>query len=42
MPHFERFDSLVEFGARSLPLGLATFNYDFVINDKVTDSGLEH
>jgi hypothetical protein len=23
------------------PLGLATFNYDFVINDKVTNSGLE-
>jgi len=21
---------------------LATFNYDFVINDKVTNSGLEH
>src|SRR5579864_4016287 len=40
--HFARFDSLVEFDARSLPLGLATFNYDFVINDKVTNSGLEH
>ena len=24
------------------PLGLATFNYDFVINDKVTNSGIEH
>jgi hypothetical protein len=24
------------------PLGLATFNYDFVINDKVTNSGVEH
>ena len=23
-------------------LGLATFNYDFVVNDKVTNSGLEH
>lgn len=23
-------------------LGLVTFNYDFVINDKVTNSGLEH
>ena len=39
--HFARFDSLVEFDARSLPLGLATFNYDFVINDKVTNSGLD-
>ena len=42
MSHFARFDSLVEFDARSLPLGLATFNYDFVINDKVTNSGLKH
>ena len=41
MSHFARFDSLVEFDARSLPLVLATFNYDFVINDKVTNSGLE-
>jgi len=24
------------------PLGLVTFNYDFVENDKVTNSGLEH
>jgi hypothetical protein len=24
------------------PLGLATFNYDVVINDKVTKSGIEH
>src|SRR5947209_10455911 len=24
------------------PLGLVTLNYDFVINDKVTNSGLEH
>jgi hypothetical protein len=24
------------------PLGLATFNYDFVVNDKVTNSGIEH
>ena len=24
------------------PLGLLTFNYDFVINDKVTNSGIEH
>jgi hypothetical protein len=23
-------------------LGLVTFNYDFVINDKVTNSGVEH
>jgi len=35
--HFARFDSLVEFDARSLPPGLATFNCDFVINDKVTN-----
>jgi hypothetical protein len=40
--HFARFDSLVEFDARSRPLGLAIFNYDFVIHDKVTNSGLEH
>jgi hypothetical protein len=24
------------------PLGLVTFNFDFVVNDKVTRSGLEH
>ena len=24
------------------PLGLVTFNYDFVINDRVTNSGVEH
>ena len=24
------------------PLGLVTFNYDFLVNDKVTNSGLEH
>ena len=24
------------------PLGLVTFNYDFVINDKIANSGLEH
>jgi hypothetical protein len=24
------------------PLGLVTFNYDFVVNDKVTNSGVEH
>ena len=24
------------------PLGLVTFNYDFVINDKVSNSGVEH
>ena len=41
MSHFARFDSLVEFDDRSLPLELATFNYDFVINDKVHHSGLE-
>ena len=23
-------------------LGLATFNYDFVVNDKITNSGIEH
>jgi len=23
-------------------LGLVTFNYDFVVNDKVTNSGIEH
>jgi hypothetical protein len=40
--HFARFDSLVEFDARSLLLGLATFNCDFVINDKVTNFRLEH
>jgi hypothetical protein len=40
--HFARFDSLVELDARSLPLGLAPFNFDFVINDKVTNLGLEH
>ena len=37
MSHFARFDSLVEFDARSLSLGLPTFNCDFVINDKVTN-----
>ena len=42
MSHFARFDSLIEFDARSLPLGLAIFNCGFVINDKVTNSGLEH
>jgi hypothetical protein len=24
------------------PLGLVTFNYDFVVNDKVTNSGIAH
>jgi hypothetical protein len=24
------------------PLGLVTFNYDFIVNDKVTNSGVEH
>ena len=24
------------------PLGLVTFNFDFVVNDKVTNSGVEH
>ena len=24
------------------PLGLVTFNYDFVVNDKITNSGIEH
>jgi len=24
------------------PLGLVTFNYDFVLNDKITNSGIEH
>ena len=42
MSHFARFDSLVEFDDRSLPLELATFNYDFVINDKVQNTGIEH
>lgn len=42
MSHFARFDSLIEFDARSLLLRLATFNYDFVINDGVTNSGVEH
>lgn len=24
------------------PLGMVTFNYDFYVNDKLTNSGLEH
>jgi len=40
--HFAGFDSSVEFDAGALPLGLVTLNYDFVINDKVTNSGIEH
>ncbi|MBV9482572.1 MAG: hypothetical protein JO249_17745 [Acidobacteria bacterium] len=24
------------------PLGMVTLNYDFVVNDKVTNSGIEH
>jgi hypothetical protein len=39
---FAGFDSSVELDAGPLPLGLVTFNYDFVVNDKVTDSGIEH
>ena len=42
MSHFAGFDSPVEFDAGTLPLGPVTFNYDFVVNDKVTDSGIEH
>ena len=41
MSHFAGFDSLVVFDARTLPLDLATFNYDFMINYMVTNSGLE-
>jgi hypothetical protein len=40
--HFAGFDSSVEFDAGTLPLGPVTFNYDFVVNDKVTNSGIEH
>jgi hypothetical protein len=40
--HFAGFDSSVEFDAGTLPLGLVTFNYDFIVNDKVTNSGIEH
>jgi hypothetical protein len=39
--HFAGFDSSVEFDAGTLPLGPVTFNYDFVVNDKVTNSGIE-
>ena len=42
MSHFAGFDSSVEFDAGTLPLGPVTFNYDFVVNDKVTNSGIEH
>ena len=42
MAHFAGFDSSVEFDAGTLPLGPVTFNYDFVVNDKVTNSGIEH
>ena len=42
MSHFAGFDSSVEFDAGTLPLGLVTFNYDFLINDKVTNPGIEH
>jgi len=40
--HFAGFDSSVEFDAGTLPLGPVTFNYDFVVNEKVTNSGIEH
>jgi hypothetical protein len=40
--HFAGFDSSVEFDAGTLPLGPVTFDYDFVVNDKVTNSGIEH
>ena len=42
MSHFAGFDSSVEFDAGTLPLGPVTFNYDFVVNDEVTNSGIEH
>ena len=42
MSHFAGFDSSVEFDAGTLPLGPVTFNYDFVVNDKITNSGIEH
>ena len=35
MSHFATSDSSVEFDAGTLPLGPVTFNYDFVVNDKV-------
>jgi hypothetical protein len=40
--HFAGFDSSVEFDAGTPPLGLVTFNNDFVENDEVTNSGIEH
>jgi hypothetical protein len=40
--HFAGFDSSVEFDAGTLPLGPVTFNYDFVVNDQVTNSDIEH
>jgi hypothetical protein len=40
--HFAGFDSSVEFDAGTLPLGPVTFNYDFVVNHKVTNSDIEH
>ena len=42
MSHFATSDSSVEFDAGTLPLGPVTFNYDFVVNEKVTNSGIEH
>ena len=42
MSHFAGFDSSVEFDAGTLPLGPVTFNYDFVVNDQVTNSDIEH
>ena len=42
MPQPAGFDSSVEFDAGTLPLGPVTFNYDFVVNDEVTNSGIEH
>jgi hypothetical protein len=35
--HFSGFDSSVEFDVGTLLLGLVTFNYDLLINDKVTN-----
>ena len=42
MSHFAGFDWSVEFDAGTLPLGPVTFNYDFVVNDQVTNSDIEH
>jgi hypothetical protein len=39
--HFAGFDSSVEFDAGTSPLGLVTFNCDFIVNDKMADSDIE-